>query len=413
MSPETFVIMIKPVGSRCNLACPYCYYLETENLFPDSGGRMSDDLLETAIRQTIEASPGPTVSFVWHGGEPTLAGLDFFRKAVKLQKQYLPANWSCWNNLQTNGLMLDDEWCSFLAEARFDVGLSLDGTSELHDSVRKDRTGHGSYQRARSAVRRLQAHGVQPDLLCTITADIARQPVDVYRALRDLQTGWIQFIPIIRRDSDGQMTSDSVSGYAYGRFLSSVFDEWIREDIGHTEIQFFAEMSLVLAGGHANVCQMSPTCGRAVVLEHDGSVFSCDHFVSPEHHIGNIRETPLGELIGSDEQHRFGLDKRDRLPRQCKVCDWLSFCCGGCLKDRFSVLPDGDSELNVLCEGFRLAFSHAEKPLRRIVELRKSGLSTDSIRSDLRAFSERALTGVGRNDPCPCGSGRKAKNCCL
>ena len=278
---EPFAVMAKAIGPACNLECSYCYYLETVSLYSRPHRfKMSDALLETYVRQYIEAAPGPVVSFVWHGGEPTLAGLDFYRRAVELQRQYLPQGWTCWNNLQTNGTLLDDEWCSFLADAHFDVGVSIDGTRWLHDAYRKDRRGRGTYQVVVAAVRRLQAHGIQPDLLCTVTSGVAEEPLSVYRALRNLNTGWLQFIPIVVRGPDGQVTPESVTAEAYGSFLSTVFDEWVNHDLGKLDVQFFAEMSLVWSGGTANVCWMAPTCGRVLILEHDGGVYSCDHFVT-------------------------------------------------------------------------------------------------------------------------------------
>ncbi len=410
---EPFTVMAKPVGPRCNLACSYCYYLETEGMY---GGelppKMSDGLLETYIRQYIEASPGPVVSFIWHGGEPTLAGLDFYRKAVELQQRYLPPGWSCWNNLQTNGILLDDEWCSFLADAKFDVGLSIDGTQSVHDTYRKDRGGRGTYERVAQACRRLQAHGIQPDLLCTVTSTAAEDPVGVYRALRDLNTGWIQFIPIVRRDAEGRVTPDSVTPEDYGDFLCAVFDEWVRNDIGRLEIQQVAEMGLVWSGGSPNLCWMAPTCGRVLIVEQDGAVYSCDHFVTPEHRIGDITTSSLAELVDSPVQRSFGDAKRDSLPRQCRACAWLAVCNGGCPKDRFATTEDGEAGLNYLCSGLMWFFTHAGERLRRIVELRRLGQKPPAIMAQLRAEAQARWRGIGRNDPCPCGSGRKAKHCC-
>ncbi|MGI6642563.1 MAG: anaerobic sulfatase maturase [Bacillota bacterium] len=410
---EPFTVMAKPVGPRCNLTCSYCYYLETEDFY---GGRlppkMSDDLLETYIRRYIEASPGPVVSFIWHGGEPTLAGLDFYRKAVEFQKRYLPPGWSCWNNLQTNGILLDDEWCSFLKAANFDVGISIDGTLRTHDTYRKDRGGRGTYERVVASVRRLQAHGIQPDLLCTVTSTAAEEPVAVYRALRDLDTGWMQFIPIVRQGPDGRVTPDSVTPEGYGDFLCAVFDEWLRNDIGRLEIQQVAEMALVRSGGCSNLCWMAPTCGRVLVVEQDGSVYSCDHFVSPKYRIGDIMTSSLGALVDSPVQRRFGYAKRDELPEQCRDCPWLAVCNGACPKDRFATAEDGSTGLNYLCAGLKRFFAHAEKPLRRIVELRRLGGTPAAIKAQLRAESQARWRGIGRNDPCPCGSGRKAKHCC-
>lgn len=410
---EPFAVMAKPVGPRCNLNCSYCYYLETEGAqgSPEQL-RMPDSLLETYVRQYIEASPGPVVPFTWHGGEPTLAGLDFYRSAVRLQHRYLPPGWSCWNNLQTNGILLDDEWCSFLAEAKFDVGLSIDGTAGVHDEYRRDQGGRGSYERVVAAVRRLQAHGIQPDLLCTVTSRAAAEPLAVYRALRDLNTGWIQFIPIVRREVDGQVTADSVTSEAYGNFLCTVFDEWVNCDLGRLEMQLVAETAMVWSGGAASLCWMAPTCGRVVVVEQDGGVYACDHFVSPDYRLGDLATSSLIELVDSTAQRRFGNDKRDRLPQRCRACPWLAACNGGCPKDRFALGENGEPGLNYLCGGLRQFFAHAEPQLRQIVDLRKRGASPEAIRAALLAESQIRWRGVGRNDPCPCGSGRKAKHCC-
>jgi uncharacterized protein len=410
---EPFTVMAKPVGPVCNLECSYCYYLDTVSLYDRPHRfRMPDTLLEAYVRQYIETSPGPVVSFVWHGGEPTLAGLDFYRRAVELQQQYLPDGWTCWNNLQTNGTLLDEEWCSFLADAHFDVGLSIDGTRWLHDAYRKDRRGRGSYDRAVGAVHRLQAHGIQPDLLCTVTSAIAEEPLSAYRALRNLDTGWLQFIPIVRRGPEGQVTPDSVTAEAYGSFLCTVFDEWVHHDIGRLDVQFFAEMSLVWSGGSASDCWMAPTCGRALVVEHDGGVYACDHFVTAEHRIGDFDTSHLKTLVDAPIQRRFGDDKRDLLPAQCRSCPWLMVCNGGCPKDRFAVSEDGESGLYYLCNGLRRFFAHVEQPLKRVIEQKRRRMSPESIMAERRGETLVRWRGIGRNDPCLCGSGRKAKRCC-
>jgi len=405
--------MAKPVGPVCNLECSYCYYLDTARFYEHPHRfRMSDAVLEAYVGQYISASPGPVVQFVWHGGEPTLAGLDFYRRAVQLQKRYLPQGWTCWNNLQTNGLLLDEEWCSFLADAHFDVGLSIDGPRWLHDAYRRDNHGRGSYERAVASVRRLQAHGIQPDLLCALTSTAAKEPVGVYRELRSLNTGWIQFIPIARLTADRRLTPDSVTGEAYGHFLCTVFDEWIRHDLGKLDVQFFAEMAMAWSGGTPNLCWMAPTCGRVLIVEHDGGIYACDHFVNPDHRIGDLDTSQLSTLVDAPVQQRFGNDKRDRLPAQCRSCSWLTVCNGGCPKDRFELAEDGEPGLNYLCNGLRRFFAHSEQPLRQVTERRTRGISPEAIMAELRAESVVRWRGIGRNDPCPCGSGRKAKQCC-
>ena len=360
--------MVKPVGSHCNLRCRYCYYLPTPQLGPP---RMTDEVLERFIRQYIAASPGPQISFVWHGGEPTLAGLDFYRRAVELQRRYLPSRWTCWNNLQTNGVLLDDEWCAFLAEHRFDIGLSIDGTRWLHDDQRPSARGDGSYQAAADAIVRLQAHGLRPDLLCTVTAAAAAEPLAVYRNLRRFDTGWVQFIPIAAFDAAGQPTPDSVSGEAYGAFLCAVFDEWALNDLGRLDVQLFAETARMVAGGAPGLCWLAPTCGRALIVEADGGVYSCDHYVTPPHRLGDLLTADLGELADSAAQRRFGEAKRTTLPDQCRACRWLALCHGGCPKDRSTA--GATPGLNHLCAGLARFFAHATPTLARILDLTRGG----------------------------------------
>lgn len=464
MKTSPFSVMVKPVGSKCNLSCSYCYYSGDGRggLKPSQGGtnidsnvessgrcsstefgaenpmrktevdsapvssenhvssetmhspafhRMSDKLLEHFIRQYIEDSPGPVVSFTWHGGEPMLAGLDFYRLAVRLQKKYLPEGWSCWNNLQTNGVLLNDEWCRFLAEEHFDVGVSLDGTKAVHDRYRRDQAGNGSWDRVRTGVRLLQTYGIQPDLLCTVTSTTAQAGIGVYHALRELKTGWLQFIPIVRRFPGGGVTEDSVTPEAYGRFLCEVFDEWKRNDIGRLEVQLFAETALVSAGGTSSLCVLSPTCGRVLIVEQDGSVYSCDHFVNPKHRIGEFKTNALGQLVDSPQQCQFA-ELKQQLPPKCKKCPWLKYCNGGCPKDRFLTGLEGEAGLYYLCEGLRAFYGHAEKDIGKIMELRRQGLPPGEILSIINAEEQRIWKGISRNDPCPCGSGRKAKQCC-
>jgi len=421
-----FTVMAKPVGARCNLRCSYCYY--SNQTAPGLTGAqpvMADEVLELFISQYIEASAGPIVSFVWHGGEPLLAGVDFYRKAVNLQKKLLPVGWSCWNNIQTNGVLLDDEWCSFLAEAGFDIGLSIDGTSLVHDTYRKDAAGVGTHHFAQAAIRRLQAHGIQPDLLCTVTPAAVEDPLGVYRALRGYGTGWIQFIPIVEADSDGRITPDSVTPTGYGEFLCAVFDEWVLHDLDRLGVQMFAETMRILSGGSAGLCWMAPVCGRALIVENDGGVYSCDHFVNSDYRIGDIFSAHLRDLADSPEQTRFGENKRDMLPAKCPACEWLAVCGGGCPKDRFAysdaddspnnrrVAPfSGDKPLNYLCGGLSRFFSYTKPAFEFIEKLTKAGQPPDVIMVRLRDSLKNVWKDVGRNDPCPCGSGRKAKHCC-
>ena len=410
---EPFVVMAKPVGSACNLACHYCYYLHkgTEGHIPGEFV-MEDSLLERFIRDYMESAPGPVVSFTWHGGEPALAGLAFFEKVAALQKKYLPKGFSCWNSLQTNGTLLNDEWCSFLKRENFDVGLSIDGAKWVHDLYRKDRGGAPSYDRAAAAVERLKRYGIRPDLLCTVTSESAKDPLAVYRALRNYDTGWIQFIPIVRRDPSGAVTPDSVGPEEYGEFLCKVFDDWKLHDLGRCGVQFFAESAAVLAGMEPSLCTMAPVCGRVLVVERDGSVFSCDHFVEQRHLIGRLQTDSLADLADSEKQAAFGERKRALLPDRCKTCAALAVCGGGCPKDRF--LPDEDPErpLYYLCAGIRRFYEHARPALEKISAMQRQKIPNVRIMESLIEEERIKWKGVGRNDPCPCGSGKKAKNCC-
>lgn len=374
-----FVVMAKPVGSRCNMRCAYCYYLDKGKYSShQKQSRMSFALLERLVRQTIEASPGPVVSFVWHGGEPTLAGLEFYQKAMELQKKYLPKGWQAWNNLQTNGLLLNKKWCQFLKDNRFDVGVSIDGSEAVHDQHRHDLGGRPTYSRVREAVRLLQAAGIQPDLLCTVNASTVGDPEGVYGALQALDCGWVQFIPIVVRDGDG-FSPESVTPEGYGDFLCRIFDLWVHKGLGRMDIQLFAEMARILAGGEASVCWMAPECGRALVVEEDGGVYACDHFVDDGHRLGNLSGAKLENLAELPEQSQFGRSKREALTVQCRRCPWYKFCGGGCLKDRFGLSEDGEPGHYYLCGGLQKLFAHSVPVLERVMELSRQGIGPREI----------------------------------
>lgn len=393
-----FAVMAKPVGSRCNMRCGYCYYLDKPAPGP---ALMTEAVLERFVAQVIAASPGPVVSFTWHGGEPTLAGLPFYRRAVALQRQYLPEGWRCWNNLQTNGLLLDEAWCAFLAREGFDVGLSLDGDRLIHDAQRRDLAGAGTYDRAAAAARRLMDHGLKPDLLCTVTAAAAQRPLEVYQGLQALGTGWMQFLPIVRPEGAG-VSADSVSPEAYGEFLCRVFDRWCLFDLGRTGVQLFAEAAQVLAGGRAALCTLTETCGQVLVVEKDGEVYACDHFVDPDHRLGSVMTDALADLVADPTLLAFGARKAD-LPEACAACPHLALCRGGCPKDRLA------GGVNYLCPGYRRFFDHAADRLARIG---RAGAGAPALMTAFRDEEKAKWRGVGKGDPCPCGSGRKAKACC-
>ncbi len=383
-----FAVMAKPVGSRCNMRCRYCYYLDKGKYSTHARQtRMSFDLLEKLIRQTVAGSPGPVVSFTWHGGEPTLAGMDFYKKAVELQRKHLPAGWTALNNLQTNGLLLNDAWCAFLKENRFDVGLSVDGSEAVHDLNRRDLGGAPTFQRVRAAAARLKRHGLEPDLLCTVHSESEKRPLEVYRALRELGSGWIQFIPIVVRGPDGAVTPESVSPEGYGGFLIACFDEWAAHDLGRLDVQLFAEAARVLAGGEASLCTLRDTCGRVPVVEEDGAVYACDHFVDPAHRMGSLSGGSLDKIVNSEAQLSFGRRKGE-LTGQCRRCPHLALCNGGCPKDRFALSADGEAGQHYLCPGMRTFFDHAAPILRRMTALSREGLGPEEIMTEINKPSK-------------------------
>lgn len=377
---SSLAMIVKPVGSRCNMKCSYCYYLDKGQFSSHlKQTRMSYDLLEKLIRQMIEANPGPVVSFTWHGGEPTLAKIEFYKKVVELQKKYLPKGWQAWNNLQTNGLFLNEEWCEFLKENHFDVGLSIDGDELTHDKNRKDLLGNPTFSRIAKSIRLLQRYGIQPDLLCTVNSDSEKRPLEVYRSLRSFDTGWIQFIPVIVRNEKGEVDPISATKKGYGQFLCTIFDEWITHDLGKLDVQLFAESARIWAGGQAGVCTMASSCGRVLVAEEDGSLYSCDHFVDQEHRVGNLMDNPLSRVVNTEFQKEFGWAKKERLCKECKACPWLKLCNGGCPKDRFEITEKEDFDKYYLCESLKQFFSHAEKLTYRAMELSSQRKTPDEI----------------------------------
>lgn len=414
---EPFVVMAKPVGPVCNLDCSYCYYLGKTGLFPrEERFRMHPDLLESYVASFIAASPGPVVHFVWHGGEPTLAGPGFYRRAVELQSRYLPDGWRAVNNLQTNGTLLDEAWCEFLAENHFAVGISIDGPAHLHDGYRADKRGRPSHDRTMRGLRLLRAHGIDADVLCTLNDRTVAHPMEVYRFFVEESVRWLQFLPVVERDGRGGVSERSVGPEAMGEFLCHVFDEWVRYDVDKIGVQNFLECLLVVSGETANLCIMSETCGQVLALEHDGSVYSCDHFVDEEHRLGDLTSDELGAFVGMPEQVAFGRAKRDGLPACCLECPVGFLCHGGCPKDRFVETPEGEPGLNYLCPGYRRFYGHALPHLERMALLAAAGRPMTAISEELEVTEadERHLwRTTGRNDPCPCGSGAKYKHCCL
>jgi uncharacterized protein len=426
--PKAFHVMAKPAGARCNCACDYCFYLAKESLYSGSDFRMSEEVMESYIRQVIEAHRVPEVQFAWQGGEPTLMGLDFFRRAVEVEKKHAKPGLRVANSLQTNGLLIDEEWCRFLRDHNFLVGLSMDGPGELHDAYRRDKAGKSVFDRVFRAARLMQKIGVEFNILCTVNAVNSLRPLDLYRFFRDeLGARFVQLIPIVERQKESgdepgaRPTARSVSPAQYGRFLIEIFDEWVRRDVGDMFVTFFDNVLAAYVCGESTVCVLRRECGDALALEHNGDLYSCDHFVEPGCLLGNIMRTPLAELVASDRQRAFGRAKTNSLPRLCRDCRFLFTCGGECPKNRVLAAADGDPGLNWLCEGLRAFFTHTEPAMRAMAGLLERGIPASGIMNILAEKEGRRLplssgalggtTRPGRNDPCPCGSGRKFKRC--
>lgn len=413
--------MLKPVGPICNLNCTYCYYVTKESLYPNSDFHISDELLAAFTHQYIEAQQVPEVTFGWQGGEPLLMGLDFFRRAVELQSHCRPTDVQVINTLQTNGVLLDSEWCHFFQEHDFLVGLSLDGPREVHDTYRVDKGSKPSFDRVMAGIELLKKYGVKFNVLTTVHRANADYPLQVYRFLRDeVDTQFIQFIPIVQLSNDSgfqeskQVTELSVTGQRYGDFLIAIFDEWVRRDVGQVYVQIFDTALAAWSGQRPGLCIFEETCGLALVMEHNGDLYVCDHFVEPLYKLGNIQEKPLIELVSSEQQRQFGLDKRDTLPRYCRECEVRFICNGGCPKNRTLITPNGEPGLNYLCAGYKAFFTHIDKPMRIMAEelrVRRPPANIMLYLAEEEANLQRRFTSTRRNDPCPCGSGRKFKYC--
>ncbi len=402
-----FQVFAKPVGSACNLACRYCYYLRAEPVHAKGEPPcMPDDVLEAYLVQHIAASSDPTIQFSWHGGEPTILGLDYFRKIVALQRRHVPAGRRIVNGIQTNGTLLDEDWCRFLATEGFVVGLSLDGPREMHDRHRVTREGRPTHEQALRGYRLVQKHRVPCEILCVVNAQNAGRPAQVYRFLKQIDARSMSFLPLVEPVASGGVSDRTVSPEAWGGFLCAVFDEWLSRDIGRVKVQIFEEAARPAFGQEHTLCVFRKTCGGVPVVERNGDFYSCDHFVDAKHRLGNIRSTPLAELLHSPGQRAFGQAKWDTLPRCCRACDVRAMCNGGCPKDRFLRTPDGETGLNYLCAGYKRFFTHCRPFVAAVADVWRRQLSPTGI------AGVPTRSKAGRNDPCPCGSGRKYKNCC-
>jgi uncharacterized protein len=397
--------MTKPIGPKCNLRCDYCFYLEKDVLYPEqTQWVMSDEVLREHIRQTIEDTNAPEVSFTWQGGEPTLLGIEFFQKAINIQRE-LAHGKKITNSIQTNGTLLDDNWGAFLAHNGFLVGISIDGPAELHDGFRHNLKGEPTHAPVMNGLELLKKHKVEFNTLTVVNSLNGDHPLDVYRFLKEIGSQYMQFIPLVER----RQPEASVGPEQFGEFLTAIYDQWIKTDVGRIFVQHFDVALNIWYGLPSPTCVFAETCGRAIVVEHNGDVYSCDHFVYPEYKLGNILETPESELVDSPFQGAFGLAKKQFMPKQCKECEVLFTCNGECPKHRFTETSDGEANLNYLCPSYKRFFKHIDPTMRRMVELLKAGRPPADI---MLPAPIPIRPKVGRNDPCPCGSNKKFKHCC-
>ena len=431
-APPAFHLLAKPSGATCNIDCTYCFFLSKEALYPNEKSRMSEATLETYIRQLLESHRTQEVTVAWQGGEPTLMKLDFFKHAVELVETYRRPEQIVQHSFQTNGLLLDDDWCAFFKEHHFLVGLSVDGPRELHDTYRVDRRGQGTFDLVMQGWRALRRHSVDFNILCTVNAANQHHGRTVYSFFRDeLGAKWVQFIPIVERataetleianqgwsDQPGQkrllytqngnlVTERTVGAEQYGRFLVDVFEEWVRHDVGQVFVQLF-DVTLEAFFGRHLLCLHAPTCGYGPALEHNGDLYSCDHFVEPRFKLGNIHQTHMLELVASPGQRKFGDNKRDTLTTQCQECKVRHLCNGGCPKDRFALSRDGQPGQNYLCPGLELFFMHTGSAFTRMAQMIQQGHAPSEVMAWVAAEDEKH----GPYQPCPCGSGKKFRFC--
>lgn len=440
-SPPYFHVLAKPTGAICNLDCKYCFFLSKEELYPGSRFRMTDETLEIYIRQLLESQATPEMSISWQGGEPTLMGLDFFKRVMELVAIHSPAGSQIEHTIQTNGVRLDDDWAQFFKENHFLVGLSMDGPRQMHDAYRVDKGGKGTFDKVFGAARLLQRNQVDFNILCTVHAANADHPLEVYRFFRDeIKTNFIQFIPIVERvlpevlevanqgwgggvkgnrplyTQKGSLVTDrSVTAVQWGTFLSKIFDEWVVRDVGKVFVQMFDAALASWVGAPPALCIFAETCGNALALEHNGDLYSCDHFVEPDFFLGNIHKEHMLTLVSSEKQRSFGTNKRDLLPRYCRECKVRFACQGECPRNRFITTPDGEEGLNYLCEGYLAFFQHIDRPMRIMAQLliknRPPSEVMNILANEELSRLKIAIANARPDDPCPCDSGRKFKNC--
>lgn len=370
-------VMAKPVGAACNLRCGYCYYLEKSRLYGGTSQLMSDDILELFVKEYIRSQTTPEVLFIWHGGEPLLRQRSFYERALELQRRYADGR-RVDNCIQTNATLLDEEWCRFLGKNNFLVGVSIDGPRPMHDAMRLTSEGDGSFSDVIRGIRLLEKYRVEWNAMATVNAINVEHPTEFYRFMRDeLGCRYLQFTPVVERtttsndlprlmhaiERGGQVTPYSITAKQWGVFLSTIFDEWVRNDVGRVFVLLFDSTLANWVGASAGVCTLSRQCGHTAAIEHNGDVYSCDHFVFPEYRLGNIRDCSLMEMMYGAKQREFGASKYTSLPRQCRECRYEFACHGECPRNRFITAEDGEAGLNYLCEGYYAFFSHAEEAM--------------------------------------------------
>ncbi|MGW8194873.1 MAG: anaerobic sulfatase maturase [Desulforhopalus sp.] len=404
-SLKDFQIFAKPVSYRCNLACHYCYYLRTEDQLrhDSSPPLMNDEILTTYLSQHIAACPGDRVNFSWHGGEPMIAGVEFYRRVVALQKKYNISGKKITNGIQTNGTLIDDDWGRFFAEHNFAVGISIDGPQDLHDVYRRSRHNAGTHKEVMRGWELLCKYNIPADILCVVNEANVLYPLQVYRHLKDIGGKYISFLPLVELKRGGtgkEVTSRSVQAEHFGAFLCTIFDEWLARDIGAVKVQIFEEAARTAFRQEHSLCLFRPVCGDIPVLESNGDLYCCDHFVGTDYCLGNIADSPLEESLSGPLLTGFGAAKQHHLPRMCRECEVLAMCNGECPKNRFVKVPGEVDKVNYLCAGYRMFFNHC----RPFVE---------AVASRWEQQSDKKTPKTGRNDPCPCGSRKKYKRCCL
>ena len=373
---SNFHVLGKPAGAICNLQCKYCFYLDKEKLYPHTPApRMTEEILEIFLKDYISTQPPqtPEINIAWQGGEPTILGVDFFRKAAELVSKYKRPGLKITHSIQTNGILLDDEWGEFLSENHFLVGISIDGPGNLHDGYRVDKGGKPSLEKVLKGLEFLKKHKVDFNTLTCVQRKNSYHPKQVYDFLKSIGSNFFQFIPIVERVK-GKVTQESVEPKQYGKFLNGIFDRWLeKEDVGKVFIRDFENLLAQVMGLPASICVTAPVCGKSTAIEHNGDLYSCDHFVYPENLLGNIMETPLVDLVDGEKQTQFGLDKRKKLPKYCRECQFQRVCNGGCPKERFTKTPDGEEGLNYLCEGYKVFFKHAIPTLQEMGDCLRQG----------------------------------------